>query len=154
MKKIVAVVMSLCLVFSASSVAFANEGNEVTQAENYCEYKIYSSIEEAMLDTDEPEYALDIVPDATMTPKFIRSGNTTRVQMMLTYAGKDPAYLLEIEELEVWEDNLDPLTKELGEANIGLEHTKVRVDWKSAKVCTTTYGWVRATDPIGAFEIR
>ena len=38
--------------------------------------------------------------------------------------------------------------------NIPTSHTHLRVDWGSAQVCVIDYGWVSASDPAGAWEIR
>ena len=135
----------------------------------------YTSIEEAEADIGETE-TKSVAPSATMTPVFIRSGNTTKVQMYLRYEGIAPAYIVSIKDLEIWEDNLNPITKELFVSaasiyrqepantlvyfpileanNIPTSHTHLRVDWGSAQVCVIDYGWVSASDPAGAWEIR
>ncbi len=171
--------MSLLLIFSTSTTTFAEENNTIE------EYKIFNSIDEAEaeLDSVSPIYLYYgdnnsntrlLVPDATMYPFFVRSGNTTKVEMYLSYEGKKPASILSIEHVKIWNDCLwfDPDRELLDEeydiytrlaagklrkfpAGIYYVPTadkKVRVDWDNARVYVLDVGWVEATDPVGAYD--
>lgn len=113
-------------------------------------------------------------PDAIMYPFFVRSGNTTKVEMYLSYEGKKAASTLSIDYVEIWNNHLWPhpdrklldcdfdiysklaagkLRKfPAGVYRIPTTDKKVRVDWAGAKVYVVGVGWVVATDPVGAYD--
>lgn len=175
-------VFTIATLAITSASVFATEGEAELAGVTY---PIYESIEEAEAHLDNlpksniyygDSKSRAITPDATMSPFFIRSGNTTKVQMYLNYIGKKPAKTLSIDYVEIYNDHLwlHPDRKLLavgmniyttrdaelkvrfdaGTYYIPTANKKVRVDWDNAKVLVNEIGWVSASDPVGAYPMN
>lgn len=178
---LIGLVVLMALVFSCTS-SFAMEKETNMNMTTFPIYESITEAESRLAEQEaakiyyaEPIEALGVKPDATMVPFFVRSGTTTKVEMYLKYTGTKSASILSIDLVEIYNDKvwlqpgremLDlktnvyvrvPAAKKVNfrvEAfKIPKTEKKVRVDWDNAKVDVTGVGWVKASDPIGAFTI-
>lgn len=139
------------------------------------ELPIYDSIEEYTADKAQLEKNLKAVQPrkfATLSPVFIRSGNTTKVNVYYSYDGSDIANALKIKNMEIWNASLlhrellatlNPGFTEftagksarvpLGNVTIPKSETSVRVNVDSIQVYILNTGWVSGTDPMGQWDI-
>ncbi len=164
-KKLFLATISLIIcMFICSSTTFANEVVSVSE-----EIPVYGSNREAF----DSQYTPNI-RSARLEPVFIRSGDTTKVEVYVQYTGDDPANAVKITNFEIWNTNLlnrkqlvptfSPGTRNFmaaKEAHVRLKEVKLATSVKAVRVDVGTYqayimgyGWISAGDPVGQKPIK
>ncbi|MFT9495719.1 hypothetical protein, partial [Anaerosolibacter sp.] len=183
-KKLLVFLIVFALAFSASFTSFAesvqlNTSSEITESDIVT---IQNALERPNPDGTPAQNTNNKSKDSnstesisfnTITPFFIRSGDTERVQVYLNYSGTDPANAIKFTSLKINSPSLIfPTTYGsfpaktynfgvvstnynvyIGNVNIPTTETKVRVSDSGVMAYQIDYGWSSFTNMIGEWPI-
>lgn len=176
-KKIAYLFLVVVLIFSQTTFIFADSPEPANETSSeYIEIPIYNSYEEYSADKAQLESKLRAAQPrktAIMYPFFIRSGDTTKVEVYYSYEGPDAANAIKIKDMEIWNASLlhrkllaeldpgiinfkaDKLAKiRIDEVDIPTKETALRVNVKLIQVYILNVGWLSGNDPIGQWTIN